>query len=70
MAEFPLRQNFDTYQCDLGQVTYFLPLSFLISKMEIRKSNLLARVVVHYKRRVSSLIHSGWCSEWHKPVGI
>ena len=66
VAKFPLCQNFDTYQCDLGQVTYFLPLSFLISKMEIRKSDLLARVVVHYKCGVSSVIHSGWCSEWQK----
>ena len=70
MADFPLHWNLDTYQCDLGQVTYFLPFSFFISKMEIRKSDLLARVVVHYKCTVSSLIHSGWCSEWQKPVGM
>lgn len=39
-------QNFGNYQGDLGQVACFLSLGFLVSKMEVRKSNLLHRVVV------------------------
>lgn len=40
-------QNSGNSQCDLGQVTYFLSLGFLIDKMETGKSDLRYKVVVN-----------------------